>query len=152
MTPDQLREFQELAAAAAKRAGKATPGPWGTCIYEEATAVDDVIGNLRHGSGDVWGAWCPRHPKTVGTYPCPDHAVMPAITGNGTDSESNADFIASARQSMPALSAAVNALLDEVERLRGVARQFALRAAYQTKRSQEAFMNGAEKIINGDLE
>lgn len=73
---------------------KPSEGPARVGIFEAATAVEKVTEMLGYGTGDVWLVWLPEHPKTVGEYPAPEHAVVAAVTGNGPTSEANARFIA----------------------------------------------------------
>jgi hypothetical protein len=98
-----------------KRADKATPGPWETAIYDKAKEPIEWLREcLSHGSGPVHLTWCPEHPLTQGLYPRPEHAVVPAITGNGPTSEANAVFVAAARSDVPWLLEEITRLADVV--------------------------------------
>lgn len=86
-----------------------TPGPWEVAVWDSAKdPVEQFREHVSHGSGPVWGVWCPEHPLTKGEHPTPEHAVMAALTGNGPTSESNAYLVAAA----PDLFAAVEGLLE----------------------------------------
>lgn len=68
-----------------------TPGPLELAIMDpNKDPVEFTRDSLSHGSGPVWMVWAPQHPKTRGTYPAPEHAVITATTGNGPASEANA--------------------------------------------------------------
>lgn len=94
-----------------KRAEVATPGPWLWALFDEAKDPLEWIREcLSYGSGPVHLTWCPEHPLTKGQHPRPEHAVVPAITGNGPTSEANAKFLAAAREDIPWLLGQINEL------------------------------------------
>lgn len=104
VTKEELQAIQE-------RAEKATPGPWEWARFDDSKEpIEWLREMLSYGSGPVHGAWAPGHPLTRGTHPRPEHAVMPAITGNGPTSEANAKFIAAARTDVLALLEHIAAL------------------------------------------
>jgi len=92
-----------------KRAQAATPGPWDVGIKDpEIDPIEWYQGrNAFDVEMDTWIVWCPEHPKTRGTHPRPEHSVLTAITGNGEDSQINAEFIAAARSDVPLLCRAL---------------------------------------------
>ena len=97
------------------RANAATASPWDIGITDHSLdPVEWFRGHLSFSeSKDVWSVWCPEHPRTKGEYPRPDHAVICAVTGNGPDSEKNAEFIAQARVDVLELIAEVRRLQKE---------------------------------------
>ncbi len=101
---------QELAVIEA-RCQAATPGPLGLAIVDPTREPGEWFReHLSYGTGDIWCVWCPMHPRTVGEAPRPEHAVILAITGNGPQSEANAEFIACAVRDVPRLVAEVREL------------------------------------------
>ena len=98
-----------------KRAEAATPGPWDVGIKDpEIDPIEWYQGcNAFDVEMDTWIVWCPEHPKTRGTYPRPEHSISTAITGNGEDSQINAEFIAAARSDVPLLCRALRRLAEK---------------------------------------
>lgn len=83
---------------------KHTPGPWEVAVWDEAKdPVEQFREQISYGSGPIWGVWCPEHPLTRGKHPNPEHAVMPALTGNGPASEANAYLVSAAPDLLAAL-------------------------------------------------
>jgi hypothetical protein len=80
------------------RLAAATPGPLELGIVDHEREPGEWFReNLSYGTdSDVWVVWCPKHPLTVGEAPKPEHAVLTAITGNGPQSEANAELYANA--------------------------------------------------------
>lgn len=85
-----------------------TPGPWAVAVWDTAKdPVEQFREHLSHGSGPIWGVWCPEHPLTKGHHPNPEHAVMACLTGNGPTSEANARLIAAAPELLAALKESI---------------------------------------------
>ena len=109
ITPEEIARLRELEK-------KATPGPWFLAVHEEKT-VKKLMAWLAK-----FGSHYPNnkilHMVGAGKFGedglDEDEIRVPAVTGNGPTSEANRDYICAARNALPAL-------LDEVERLRGLA-------------------------------
>jgi len=81
----------------------ATKGPVKIGIVDRTLdPVEWFREHLSYGQGDIWCCHLPEHPKAIGPDDKPDHAILSAITGNGPDSEANAEFFAHARLALPA--------------------------------------------------
>jgi hypothetical protein len=97
---------------------KATPGPWtpATAPSEDSdeTHAEYLTGALRPDEGrPLWVAWAP---VVEGLHDDSDY-VVPIVTGDGPASEANAVFVAEAHRSLPALVAALTAVLDLADEL-----------------------------------
>lgn len=121
MTP----EIKALVERVERLDAEATKGPWETTTTEQMT-VEEMVEHERKwieygGPGVIRGVWAPDHPLTVigPDRHRPEHAVMPAVTGNGPASEANADLIAEYRTACPALAAALRSSEGAREELAG---------------------------------
>lgn len=94
------------------RLEKATPGRlrWAT-IDPELDPVEVIRKNLSYGSGSVWAVIALDHPDHKGPDDRPEHCVTVAITGNGPNSENNADFFQHSTDDIRALLALADVLL-----------------------------------------
>lgn len=102
----------------------ATKGPCEVGIFDpDDDPVERIREHLSYGSGKVFCVWLPQHPKSMpDPEGRPTHAVLACITGNGPDSEKNAEFYATASTALPLL-------LKEVEEMRGMCREAAEKIA-----------------------
>lgn len=129
ITPQRVHEMSadrtplDLDAIRA-RADAATPGPWVPAMAPSAESFEtpaEYLMKTMYGKGlPLWVAWAPNDTDDGFAY------VVPAVTGDGPTSEANAEFIANARQDVPALLAEVTALLADL----GAARAAHERALY----------------------
>lgn len=85
-------------AEIAERLAKATPGPLDVGVMDPERGAGEWFLAMLAGSDSkvVNMVWAPQHPNTRGSYPRPEHAIITAVTGNGPQSEANADFYAAA--------------------------------------------------------
>lgn len=101
------------------RAEAATDGPWNFAYAPNPEAGDETKAEYLANTCDpnspepLWVCWTPDPEGGSDDY------VIPALTGDGPTSRSNVEFIAHARDDVPALVDAVRTLTAENERLRG---------------------------------
>jgi len=102
-----LQAYLDTARVALDRADKATAGPWCGDPAEFGT-YDAEPGSFLHGAmrAQVVAATAPGAGNRI--YACPDGGTFPAADQR---------FIAAARQDVPALAAAVEALAAELARV-----------------------------------
>ena len=102
-------DMDKMLAEIQERCDKATMGPIRVGIVD--TTLDPLEWFREHLSygadgADIWCCWLPEHPASQpDPEGRPSHAVLSAITGNGSDSEANAMFYAHARDDVPRLLA-----------------------------------------------
>ena len=111
LSEEQLREIEE-------RERKASPGPWilGHSNTEVFTDAIDWMTNIiiKSTDPDLWCTGLYRGDDPGGDDPETEF-LFTAVTGNGPTSAANADFIAHARQDIPALVATIRELQARVE-------------------------------------